>query len=348
MGLIGLFMRYEKVEIEVESNLTHEQCRRIFLDRFGINLEANGFNVYRILDLARSATNAIAVGFVVPIRDRFDFLALAGITIDEQANASPGCQITICDGQITIQEITDPNKWCKDCPSLQNTLIQNYIGMPVYNSKREVIGAFSLFFGNSAPNPSDELLKTLNDYCRVLEDSLVLHSLSILDPLTGLFNRRYLEKQTTIEWRRALRLQVPFTVVMLDIDHFKSFNDSAGHLAGDRVLVKLGAAINNVCSRASDSAYRFGGEEFVILLPMTTGSDAEKLIERLRMEFALLNISHPSFEDKLVTFSSGITTKASLEELKDIGIETCFREADEALYAAKNQGRNKTLHYKSL
>jgi diguanylate cyclase (GGDEF)-like protein len=339
-------MRYNKAGIE--GNLSHGQSRRIFLERFGISLETSGFNVYRILNLAMSATNAIAVGFVVPIQDRFDFIALAGLTIDEVANASPGCQITVRDGRHTVQQNINAGEWCKECPSLQSTSINNYIGLPVYSSRREVIGALSLFFDNNWPIPSEELFEILNDYCRLIEDCLALHALSILDPLTGLFNRRYLEQQTHIEWRRALRLQVPFTVVMLDVDHFKLFNDSAGHLAGDRVLIKLGAAINDVCSRASDSAYRYGGEEFAMILPMTTGTDAEALIERLRSKFTQLNISHPAFENKLVTFTAGITTKKSLEELKSIDIDTCFREADEALYAAKNQGRNKTLHYKSL
>lgn len=117
-----------------------------------------------------------------------------------------------------------------------------------------------------------------------------MRSLSIRDPLTGLFNRRYLEQQANIEWRRALRLRVLFTVAMMNVDHFKVFNHTAGHLTGDRVLIELAAVINKVCLRAGDSACRFGGEELAIILPMTSGPGAEALTGRIKSEFPQLNI----------------------------------------------------------
>jgi diguanylate cyclase (GGDEF)-like protein len=332
----------------LDGNLSLEECRKISMERFGLSSETRDFNIYRILNLAKETTNALAAGFAVSVKDRAALLALAGLPLREPAAASPGCQTTIRKGLNTTLQNIDITEWRQICPSLQGGSIHNYIGLPVYNSQREVIGSFSLFFGSTSPTFSEELFKTLNDFCRLIEDSLALRSLSIRDPLTGLFNRRYLEQQANIEWRRALRLHVPFTVAMLDVDHFKAFNDTAGHLAGDRVLIELAAVINKICLRAGDSACRFGGEEFAIILPMTSGPDAEVLIGRIKSEFAQLNFDHPAFENKLVTFSAGITTKDTKEDLEKIDIATCFREADKALYAAKNQGRNRTLHYKDL
>ncbi len=100
-----------------------------------------------------------------------------------------------------------------------------------------------------------------------------------------------------------------------------------------------------VCQRAGDSACRYGGEEFAIILPMTDAEAAESLIDKIAQEFSALAISHPGLDNANITFSCGITTKADAEDLKTTDFKSCLIEADKALYYAKETGRNKTIHY---
>jgi diguanylate cyclase (GGDEF)-like protein/PAS domain S-box-containing protein len=108
--------------------------------------------------------------------------------------------------------------------------------------------------------------------------------LSIIDDLTQLYNSRYFYHQIKIEIDRAERYRQPFTLLLLDLDNFKAFNDAYGHVEGDQVLTRLGQVVKR-CLRQTDSAYRYGGEEFTILLPMTTSKDAAVTAERIRTEF---------------------------------------------------------------
>ena len=163
-----------------------------------------------------------------------------------------------------------------------------------------------------------------------------LRQFSIHDPLTGLYNRRELETSLFKEIQRSDRSSHPLSLLMLDIDFFKHVNDTYGHQAGDEVLQHL-AKIVTATIRAGDTATRFGGEEFVVILPETGTTDAQKLAERIRKDIA----------DSVVTTSSGnsITYKVS------IGIATypkhgtdqasLLAAADKALYRAKESGRDR-------
>ncbi|WP_028455242.1 sensor domain-containing diguanylate cyclase [Chitinilyticum litopenaei] len=164
-----------------------------------------------------------------------------------------------------------------------------------------------------------------------------LREQAIRDPLTGLFNRRYLEETLERELARATREHSPLSVVMLDMDHFKLINDHYGHKVGDDVLRALGAYLR-ARSRDEDVACRYGGEEFVILLPGARLEDAQRRAESWREGFAALALSddeqtpHPR-----VTLSLGV---ASYPQHAGDG-ETLLKRADDALYAAKAGGRNR-------
>lgn len=158
-----------------------------------------------------------------------------------------------------------------------------------------------------------------------------LSQLAITDPLTGLYNRRHLTQRLDEEIERSKRMGTPLSVVITDIDRFKQFNDTWGHLCGDRCLEGI-AQILNANSRRYDTVARFGGEEFVLVLP---GSDVPAAVERaedLRETIAAAPI--PDVDDK-VTASFGVAkyTGGTAEEL--------LGEADAALYRAKNAGRNR-------
>lgn len=165
-----------------------------------------------------------------------------------------------------------------------------------------------------------------------------LREQTIRDPLTGLFNRRYLDESLRRELLRAKRDGLPLSLLMIDIDHFKRLNDTHGHQAGDEVLKKLGELIRRGARRA-DLPCRYGGEEFLLVLPDMSAEDAAERAEEWRIAFANERID---FEGRIVlsaTFSAGVATCPA----NGSSCEGLIRAADQALYAAKHSGRNRVV-----
>jgi diguanylate cyclase (GGDEF)-like protein/PAS domain S-box-containing protein len=169
-----------------------------------------------------------------------------------------------------------------------------------------------------------------------------LRAEAIHDPLTGLFNRRYLEETLPRELHRARRRNSPLCVAMLDLDDFKRFNDKFGHDAGDSLLRELGQVLRENL-RKSDISCRYGGEEFVLVLPDSALADAEQRVEQIRVLIKALQISHGEQRLGALTVSAGV---AQADEHTSHPSEL-LRAADEALYAAKNAGRDRVLVYQS-
>ena len=165
-----------------------------------------------------------------------------------------------------------------------------------------------------------------------------LRGQSIRDPLTGLFNRRYMEETLDRELRRAERGRRPLSVVLLDIDRFKHYNDSFGHEAGDTVLASLGALLRSV-SRAGDVACRYGGEEFVLILPEASLQDARRRAEEIRDAIRGLRVTHGGRPLESVRCSMGV---AAFPEHGEVG-GALLRAADAALYRAKREGRDQVI-----
>jgi diguanylate cyclase (GGDEF)-like protein len=162
----------------------------------------------------------------------------------------------------------------------------------------------------------------------------LLHQ-SIRDPLTNLFNRRYLEETLDREVHRAVRLQRSVAVVMLDIDYFKSFNDTFGHEAGDTLLRELGSFFRNQI-RGGDFACRYGGEEFTLIFPEVSLSNIVQRAERLREKVKELHVQHEGRQLGAITISLGI---ALFPEHGTTG-RALLQAADAALYEAKHKGRD--------
>ena len=167
----------------------------------------------------------------------------------------------------------------------------------------------------------------------------LLGRLSLMDSLTELPNRRAFDERFNLEWRRAIRAQAPLTVIMIDIDHFKGYNDSCGHLAGDGCLRRVAHALAEHVNRASDFLGRYGGEEFVCLLPGIDAGEALLIAGRFRSGIENLVIVHPaSSVSPWVTVSLGAATGyPSLDNSK----EFLLAAADQQLYRAKGEGRNR-------
>ncbi|MGV8960719.1 MAG: diguanylate cyclase [Stenotrophomonas sp.] len=173
-----------------------------------------------------------------------------------------------------------------------------------------------------------------------LRESLRLQS--IRDPLTGLYNRRYLEESLTREIARCGRRSQPLSVLMLDVDHFKQFNDTHGHSGGDALLAAIGQLMSSRL-RGEDIACRYGGEEFTIILPESGKEDGQRHAEEMRHALSQLSVPFAGKTLPPVTVSVGVAT------YPDDGVAgiTLLRKADAALYRAKRTGRNRALHFDS-
>jgi len=176
---------------------------------------------------------------------------------------------------------------------------------------------------------------------KALEEDLRLQS--ITDGLTGLYNRRHFLSLAQKEVDRAVRNKVPFSILLIDVDRFKQFNDAFGHAEGDKVLKCLGDAIRENI-RTLDTGFRYGGEEFLVLLPETAATGALVPAERLRIRFSEIPFTtRPDEEARSVTLSIGVAEYRAGDT-----IENLFRAADRAMYAAKNAGRNRVVSFEQI
>jgi len=165
-----------------------------------------------------------------------------------------------------------------------------------------------------------------------------LRILARQDGLTGLANRRRFDEELGEEYRRAIRTRSTLAVMLLDVDHFKAFNDTYGHPRGDACLRALAGVLAGSARRPADLAARYGGEEFVLLLPDTDVAGAMGLAERLRAEIQALAIPHSGMESGLVTVSLGVAATIPFEHAR--GPAALVEAADTALYQAKHAGRD--------
>ncbi len=185
----------------------------------------------------------------------------------------------------------------------------------------------------------DYLIAVARDNSERLLLEAQLHKLSQQDGLTGLFNRRYFDRQLQSEWRRLRRADAPLAVLMLDVDHFKRFNDCLGHLAGDDALRRLASCLQECLQREGDVACRYGGEEFVIILTDTGLEGASHVAARIHQRVAEMGIAHPGGELGRLTVSIGLAIATPGQDTEP---DQLIAQADQALYAAKHKGRNQT------
>lgn len=168
-----------------------------------------------------------------------------------------------------------------------------------------------------------------------------LKAISYLDGLTGIPNRRHFEEKVNKEWVRSLRSGKPLSLLMADIDFFKRYNDSEGHLKGDECLKEVAKIIESVLRQHIDMVARYGGEEFVIVLPETSLDQAVSVAERVRRAVEDLKIPHPNSEvSDYITVSIGVT---SIIPRRGLEISEIIKRADTALYRAKREGRNRVV-----
>lgn len=200
-----------------------------------------------------------------------------------------------------------------------------FTAAPLRNVRGDIVGAIETLQDVSQRRRAEEALRVSEERYRCLSQT---------DSLTGLYNSRYLHERLPGELERATRYDRPLALLILDCDNFKGINDRYGHLEGDKVLQNLAAVIRQ-CLRRSDSAFRYGGEEFIVLLPETDPLAAMALAERLRSLFAAQETTTPRGETIACTVSIGVS-----HHLPGDSENSLIRRADDACYLAKEQGKN--------
>jgi diguanylate cyclase (GGDEF)-like protein/PAS domain S-box-containing protein len=220
----------------------------------------------------------------------------------------------------------------------------SYVCIPIV-AQGETLGLLHFQTTDAHPRLSESDLSLKNTFAGQIGLSIAnirlreaLHAQSILDPLTGLFNRRYLEETLEREIRRALRSDQSLGMMILDLDHFKRFNDTYGHDAGDTVLRETAAFLKR-CVRAEDIVCRFGGEEFVLMLPMADAQTTLSRAERIRSKLHDLAILHQGKSLGLVTMSVGVAALPAHGN----SAKALLEAADAALYHAKREGRDRAV-----
>ena len=322
------------------------------------------FQVTRLLKLACERFN-LDIGILSKINDN-NYEVVFNVTPDDIALPNGTkfdlertfCSLAIAaNGPVAYEHVKESE--IKNHPAYLDQKLEAYIGTPVYVDGK-IYGTFNF----SSPTPLSRKFKPVDIDALQLMGSWLgteisrnhnetqlkqaneqLQKIAIKDSLTQLYNRRHFETEFTQLLHMAKRQKQNISLILIDIDHFKSINDTYGHSAGDEVL-RIIAQILIQRTRRSDLIARYGGEEFVILLPDTDELGAKCLTETIRK-----SIECYQWENQGVTSSFGIQTidKNDIETLEiESIIQNCVISADKALYFAKNNGRNQCVHYQNL
>ncbi len=225
----------------------------------------------------------------------------------------------------------------------------SFLVVPILLRKHHPLGVFSLYRDKTNAFSKEErcfFKKIAMEIAKVLDKSLLFQhtkELSITDDLTGLYNRRYFNQRLEREVLRAKRYRRPLSLLMIDIDFFKNYNDINGHLLGDEVLRKVAYLVESNLRKA-DIVARYGGEEFVVLLPEIDKIHADQVAEKLRRTIELRHFPKEQYQpNKNLTISLGLATLPD----DSTNSRELIEFADRALYRAKAEGRNRVVAYQS-
>ena len=193
--------------------------------------------------------------------------------------------------------------------------------------------------------PFDDVIVKLrvNQQIQNINQLRTIENLCMIDQLTGMPNRLNFDSRLNAEWGRAIRDSSPVSLLIINVDHFKSHNDTYGHQQGDKTLIAIGQSIKKSLKRASDFSARWGGEEFSVLLPNTDAVRGMMIAEQIRKATAATEIPCANGEISSVTVSIGVNTHTPSQ---GCSVDEFISKADEALYESKSSGRNRVSQYK--
>jgi len=223
-------------------------------------------------------------------------------------------------------------------------LFRTLVVRPILDLKRDISSISSAMDYSMRTHIQNEdeigsLSREFNAMLSVVEsNNEQLKKLTETDPLTGLYNRLALDRKLQQAWNILTRTGDPLSLLLIDIDHFKAYNDHYGHPAGDKCLIKIASILRDAAKRDADMVARYGGEEFLIVLPGTPAQDAQVIAEELKNAVASARIEHNFSEvESYVTISLGLS---AIIPAPEFAITDLINTADKALYQAKDQGRN--------
>ncbi|MBW4670470.1 MAG: PleD family two-component system response regulator [Cyanomargarita calcarea GSE-NOS-MK-12-04C] len=234
-----------------------------------------------------------------------------------------------------VDYITKPFQFQEVMARVQNQLTIQRLQIELSSTKQKFVQQNALLLSEIERRTKAEIA--------LQEANQKLHELVWSDSLTQIANRRYLDDYLQREWQRAAREKISLSLLLCDIDYFKSYNDTYGHLAGDACLKQVAQAINTTVRRPADLVARYGGEEFAVVLPNTSFEGAVRVAENIQSDLQKLKIYHPaSAVSKHLTLSIGIAASIPSHHFSFL---TLLADSDRALYAAKLRGRNEYCGY---
>jgi len=238
------------------------------------------------------------------------------------------------DGYQTLSEI-------KKCDDIQKTPVIFITGLDSEEDEEKGLSLDAADYITKPFTPAIVKLRVRNQI-QIVNQMIMIERLSMIDQLTNIPNRRNFDDRLKMEWKLAVREKMPISILMMDLDKFKHINDTYGHLQGDMVLQAAAEIFPRSFNRPSDFVARWGGEEFVVLMPNTSLEGALGIAEKIRSDIE--NAAMPSIDQSVirVTISIGVF---SLLPTTDSSVDAFISGADKALYSAKEAGRNRVVTY---
>lgn len=316
--------------------------RREACEAHGLLSDQLDYALSRIVQVAAIATDSYYAAFSISIRHYQIYFETHNLTAPRELVTNTPCYRNQDDNEIrSIVDLTQSEAYNQPIPGSPSASIRAYYGIPILGpGGQKVVGTLAV----ADPVAKDYAASVkhaniMQRLGRIVEDTLSARREVIRDPLTNLFNRRYTDEFISNEFSSSRRLDLPISVILFDIDHFKQVIDHFGHPFGDRVIEDVARILESCFQRASDTVSRYGGEEFSVIALNTPLDRAVEAAERARKAIEDSALPHPSA--RCVTVSAGVSVYARAEQLEHIGPEAAFSAADSALYKAKNGGRNR-------
>jgi len=343
--------RTEKTKNRLRELLCLYQIATVLGDKMELD---NAFRVAKRTILKNFEIDQFSAFFLDPVSQKLQLRSWSGFKkpVGQQACFQPAENIfseTLRNGTVTYIEKMKPGDNTKYYYALENAT-GSFLCLPlVSRATKDPLGTINLY-RKMEEGFSQEEISTLQNICKQIAhviDKIIafqqIKELSITDELTQIYNRRYFNQCLEREFMRSQRYQRPMTVLMVDIDHFKVYNDTNGHLAGDKTLFKVAQSLRESLRKA-DIVARFGGEEFVILLPETDKLHGLKVAEKL-----VRVIAGKKYERADILPFGKLTISLGIASYPSDGSTSkeLLKTADEALYAAKAKGRNQVGTQKS-
>lgn len=293
------------------------------------------------INLLAEAVDSPIVQFSVIDEDTQHFLCGTGIELERIDRAESFCAHTILalSGRMVVADTRRDTRFIGQPFIKGEPYVGFYAGEAVRAYGEVPLGTVCLM-DHMAHEPDQRELAALTD-TRIMLEQYIDMSLELgRDHLTGLFNRRYFDEQWKNEWRRASRHDVALGVLVIDIDHFKRYNDRYGHQRGDDCLCMVADALRSAVQRSGEFVARYGGEEFVLVLPGVTAEGLCSVADRVLDAVATQAIPHLGSDNGVVSVSIGGAVAETGEQMS-LGAQALIEHADKCLYQAKQNGRNR-------